>query len=250
MCHTRPRRCVDMTPISDATPDLLAKVRKLLATAERTTNPNEADAFSRKAATLIAAHRIDPERLHGEQHDGLAVEELVLGRGPYVRGRLNLLVAVAESMGCQVVFQARDTGTVAMVAGFRDDLQSVVLLYHSLHTQVAGRMANQRRSTGAATQRWRRSFLMGYAEQIDGMLSATAAQARSRAHPSRATLPALRARDRQVAEFARQQFGRVRAARAPRPAHASGFHAGQRAARRADLGKPRVSPLRGLGRGA
>ncbi len=43
--------------------DLLVRVRKLLDKAEATTNAHEADAFSRKAAELIAAHRIDPDRL-------------------------------------------------------------------------------------------------------------------------------------------------------------------------------------------
>ena len=42
---------------------LLVKVRKLLAKAEATDNTNEAEAFSAKAAALIAAHRIDPARL-------------------------------------------------------------------------------------------------------------------------------------------------------------------------------------------
>ena len=42
---------------------LLVKVRKLLAKAEATQNPHEADAFAAKAAALIAAHRIDTARL-------------------------------------------------------------------------------------------------------------------------------------------------------------------------------------------
>ena len=37
---------------------LIGKVRKLLAMAEGSANSNEADAFSRKAAELIAQHRI------------------------------------------------------------------------------------------------------------------------------------------------------------------------------------------------
>ena len=78
-------------------PGLVAKVRKLLAMAEGSPNPNEADAFSRKAAELIAAHRIDPERLRAEANDELAVRESVLGRGAYVRGRLGLLQVVAEA---------------------------------------------------------------------------------------------------------------------------------------------------------
>ena len=54
-----------MTDLHAANTDspLVAKVRKLLAMAEGSTNSNEADAFSRKAAELIAANRIDPERL-------------------------------------------------------------------------------------------------------------------------------------------------------------------------------------------
>ena len=41
--------------------ELLGRVRKLLDKAEGTTNAHEADAFSRKAAELIAEHRIDAE---------------------------------------------------------------------------------------------------------------------------------------------------------------------------------------------
>ena len=81
--------------IVDQMPSLISKVRKLLAMAEGSSNPNEADAFSRKAAELIAAHRIDPERLRAEARDDLDVREFELGRGAYVRGRLALLQVVA-----------------------------------------------------------------------------------------------------------------------------------------------------------
>ena len=82
-----------MTDLHAANTDspLVAKVRKLLAMAERSTNANEADAFSRKAAELIAAHRIDPERLRCASHDELRVLQVAVGRGAYVRGRLALL---------------------------------------------------------------------------------------------------------------------------------------------------------------
>lgn len=230
---------------------LLDKVRKLLAMAEGSANPNEADAFSRKAAELIAAHRIDPERLRrGDRHDDLEVREYELGRGAYVRGRLALLQAVAEAHGCRVVFEARQHGTVAYVAGFRTDLDTVDLLHASLHTQVAARMAAERRSTAAATQRWRRSFLFGYADQIRHMLEQTTHAASTNVHPSSAAVPALRARERSVDEFARQQFGRVHAARRPKAATATGWNAGAQAARNADVGRDRFGGLRAIGRGA
>jgi hypothetical protein len=229
---------------------LIEKVRKLLAMAEGTSNRNEADAFSRKAAELIAAHRIDPDRLRVAADDALGVLQLPLGRGAYVRGRLALLQAIGATHGCRTVFETHDRGTLALVAGFRSDLDTVELLYHSLHTQAASRMATERRATPAATQQWRRSFLFGYADQIKVMLQSTADDAAHNLHPSSAALPVLRAREKRVEEYARQQWGRVVAARRVKGATAGGFHAGQRAASRADIGRARLTGLRAIGRGA
>lgn len=229
---------------------LVAKVRKLLAMAERSPNAHEGDSFSRKAAELIAEYRIDPQRLKERRGDDLAVRTLVLGRGAYVRARLALLQAVAESYGCQVVFQAGDSGTVAYVAGYRTDLETTDVLYHSLHSQATSRLSAERRATGAATQRWRRSFMFGYAAEVATMLANTHQKAVQNSHPSNAAVPALRARERQVADYARKEFGRVRAARRATPASTTGWVAGQHAAKRADIGRTRLSTRKALGRGA
>lgn len=226
---------------------LIGKVRKLLAMAERSPNPNEADAFSQKAAELIAAHRIDPARLHDRGDDRLGVREYDLGRGAYVRARLGLLQAVAEAYACRVVFQAGPTGTTALVAGFRSDLDTTDVLYTSLHAQAAARMAAERRQTGAATQRWRRSFLFGFADQVRRMLARSHRDAASSSHPSNAMVPALRARERQVDEFARREFGRVTAARRASPATVTGWNAGVAAAARADVGRRGVPGRRAIG---
>jgi hypothetical protein len=238
------------TTAASADATLVDKVRKLLAMAEGTANPNEADAFSRKAAALIAEHRIRPDQLRATGSGELGVEEFLLGRGAYVRGRLALLQAVAEAHSCMVVFQAQTSGMVAFVAGFRADLDTVGLLYHSLHTQASSRMARERRATAAATQQWRRSFLFGFADEIHTMLADTAREATERLHPSSTALPALRARERQVDEFLRRRFGRVVAARRPKAATPQGFVAGRRAAAAADLGRRRFGGRRALGRGA
>src|SRR5690606_33805671 len=138
--------------------------------------------------------------------------EVELGRGAYVRGRLALLGAVGDAHGCKVVYEVRRIGTVAFVAGYRSDLETVSLLYHSLHTQASSRMAGERRATAAATQQWRRSFLFGYADQIRVMLRRTADEAQRHSVATGITLPALRARDRRVEEYSRERFGRVVAA--------------------------------------
>ena len=175
--------------------------------------------------------------------------EVELGRGAYVRGRLSLLGAVGDANGCKVVFEVHDRGTVAFVAGFRSDLETVSLLYHSLHAQASSRMTSERRATAAATQQWRRSFLFGYADQIRTMLRQTADDAQRHVAASVTALPALRARDRRVEDYSRERFGRIVAARRPKPAIATGWQAGRDAAAQADLGRQRVGGRRAIGQG-
>jgi hypothetical protein len=229
---------------------LIVKIRKLLAMAERSANPNEADAFSRKAAELIAAHRVDPERLRSRPDDPLGVRTFAVGRGAYVRARLALLQAVAEAYGCRVVFQAGASGTVALVAGYSSDLDTTEVVYTSLHAQASARMAAEQRRTGAATQRWRRSFLFGYAAEVARMLRATEREAVTRVGASADTLPVLRDREQRVRDFASDRFGRVVAARPASPATATGWAAGRDAATRADVGRRGLDGRRAIGPGA
>jgi len=174
--------------------------------AAMTANVHEADAFSRKAAELIARHRIDPEHLARDAARGeLGVRDVVLGRGAYVRARLYLLMAVAEAHDARVVFAAGPSGTVAHVAGFTDDLDLIETMYHSLHAQAASQMASIRRSTAAATQRFRRSFLFGFAERISELLKSANSEALAAARqatPGASTELALRQRGARVEEFA------------------------------------------------
>ena len=126
------------SPLSEPDPSLVERVRKLLDKAARTDNQHESDTFARKAAELVARHRIDPERLAARPlPDDLALVEVAVGRGAYVRGRISLLNHIADSHDVRMVFQATTTGTVATLAGRRDDLSIVEVMYASLHQQVA-----------------------------------------------------------------------------------------------------------------
>lgn len=236
--------------------DLLIRVRKLLDKAERTVNAHEADAFSRKAAELIAAHRIDPERLADvDAADELRVREIEIGRGAYVRARLALLQAVADAHDVRVVFQSRPDGTVAMMAGFRSDLEVVELLYTSLHQQAGAQMASVKRQTGAATQRFRRSFLFGFADRIGEVLGESQRRAEKLAddHDADASLRVARAlatreRGQRIDDYAAVAFGRVRTARAPSAAQVGGWGAGAAAASGADVGRTRLHGRAAIGR--
>jgi len=232
------------------TDDLLVmRVRKLLAKAEKTDNAHESEAFSAKAAALIAAHRISPAALRAVDAGGrLAVERFALGRGAYVRARLALLSAVAAAHDAEVVFVTGPRGLTALVAGFGEDLEVVRVLYESLHVQAAAQMAAVHRRTPAATQRWRRAFLFGFAARTGELLTAASASASGAAHtaaPGRH--PDLLARAKLVHQFAAEAFGRVVAASAPAPAAAGGWRDGHHAAGRADLGRRRLPDRAALG---
>ncbi len=215
---------------------------------------HEADAFSRKAAELVARHRIDPAALIERRSDELGVREVALGRGAYVRARLALLMAVAEAHDARVVFGTTPTGTVAYVAGFASDLDVVEVMYTSLHAQAASRMAAERRSTAAATQRFRRSFLFGYADRVaksfdEARQSAEAASPISVVVDDVGRSIARLERGKQVDGFVQQHFGRVRTARSSAGAEVGAWSAGSDAAAQADLGRARLDERRSLGPG-
>ena len=112
-------------------------------------------------------------------------------------------------------------------------------------------MAVVRRPTPAATQRWRRSFLFGFAERVAQMLGAAREAAARTAPPSAGggSLPAVPAREAQVRQFAASAFGRVVAARPPAPAQASAWRDGHRAAGAVDIGRSRIAGRRALPKG-
>lgn len=233
---------------------LLLRVRKLMDKAAATSNSHEADAFARKAAELIARHRLDPDRIATGEHDELGLRQIPLGRGAYVRARLALLAAVVSAHDAELVFGSTPDGTTAYVAGFASDLDVIAVMYHSLHAQACTQMASQRRGTPAATQRYRRSFLFGYADRLAELLAESQRAAESKATPSPGDdagelAPALLARRRRVEAFAAERFGRVRSARAPGAAQQGPWVAGAAAAEQADVGRARLAGRRALGRG-
>lgn len=233
---------------------LVARVRKLMDKAAATTNVHEAEAFSRKAAELVARHRIDPAALVDASSDELAIREILLGRGAYVRARLQLLTVVAEAHDARVVFASTPTGTVAYVAGYTSDLDIVEVMYTSLHAQAASHMAAERRQTSAATQRYRRSFLFGFADRVRTTFDDARRDAEASSPVEIAVDEVGRSlerleRGRRAEQFLHQRFRRVRTARPAAGSEVNAWSAGNEAARRADLGRRRLDERRSLGPG-
>ena len=231
-----------------ADPRVLHKVTALLAKAESTNFPDEAEALTAKAQELMTRHAID--RAHVEVRHGDAPQ--VGGRrvgidDPYAGARYLLLAAVADANRCRAVWTRQ--WWFSTVFGDDGDLDAVELLYTSLLVQATRAMVAEPRPAGrpssGGTRSFRQSFLVAFARRIGERL-AQAAEAVTAEEATRSTalVPLFTAR-REAAEAAMAAaFPDLRTTRLS-ARNAAGWHAGVRAADRAQLDVHRSVPRRG-----
>lgn len=232
--------------MADVDPQLLDRVRALLAKAESTTFEAEAEAFTAKAQELISRHAIDQALLHAADRRGAGEPGVRTIRipDPYAGTKALLLSAVADANHCRTVW-AKPTRT-ATVIGFPDRLEAVELLFTSLLLQATTAVL----ATGPAvdgrgrsrTRSFRHAFLTAYAVRVGQRLEEAAGAVESAAATERADLlPVLADQDRRVSQALRARFPQVGTSRVT-ASNAHGWAEGRRAADRAELGAdPRLS---------
>ncbi len=232
----------------DADQRTLGRIRALLAKAESTDFPEEAEALAAKAQELMTRHAIDAallaEARGGAPRAGIRARRVHLD-DPYARQKLSLLTAVGEANGVQAVWSEK--AGIATIVGDPDDLSAVELLFLSLLVQgtraltATGRAGDPRNRSPA----FRRAFLTAYAQRIGERLRAArdSAAADAGRASGRDLVPVLAARDRAVADTVTELFPHVRAMRS-RVSDARGWYAGRAAAESADLGGPRRREVR------
>jgi hypothetical protein len=228
--------------------DVLRRIRGLLDQAESTPYASEAEAFSAKAADLMARHHVDVamvERSRRGRHGPDIVEiDVELGRGQYVRARLELLGAVARAFGCRLLTSSRPDGRVGHVIGHRDDTDHVALLYTSLLVQATRAAAREPVPRGHRGVTFRRGFLLGFAERVGVRLAeqvraaADEATEQATAKGAEAESVALVLADRGAAvdDWVAQNYGRLGRLGAAAPVSSAGLDRGSSAGERADLG--------------
>jgi len=225
---------------------VLGRVRALLAKAERTDFPEEADALTGKAQELMSRHAIDAAVLAGEQAvdlgAGVVARRLHLD-DPFAAAKSQLLHAVAAANGCRVV-RLGDLG-IATVVGLPADLELVDLLFTSLLLQATRALADATRG-GPRSAVFGRGFLLAYAGRIGERLVAAGERAATEAagRHGAALVPALARRDAAVEHRLAELFPRLRQARR-RTVDPAGWWAGRAAADRADLGSGPAAPRLG-----
>ncbi|MEU8125265.1 DUF2786 domain-containing protein [Spirillospora sp. NPDC049024] len=216
---------------------ILGRVRALLAKAESTEFPEEAEALSARAQELMARHSIDHALLAAETGDLSGPDgRRIAVDSPYEAPKAVLLTVVAEANHCRAVWH-RELG-LSTVLGFPADLAAVEILFTSLLVQATSAMVHagpRRDARGRSrTRSFRHAFLNAYAVRIGERLRGAADRAAADAG-GKDLLPVLAARDQAVDQAVDTMFPNLAKGRAGSVSNYEGWLAGRAAADLASL---------------
>jgi len=160
---------------------MLEKVRALLAKAESTTFPEEAEALSAKAQELMARHSLDAAMVGAGSPTGDGPTGMRLPvDDPYAGAKSILLHEVASANRCRSVW-SKGLGFCTII-GFESDLMFVEILYTSLLVQATSAMvasgSQVDRRGRSRTRSFRQAFLLAYGMRIGDRLRAAEAASR------------------------------------------------------------------------
>ncbi|MFD9054988.1 DUF2786 domain-containing protein [Streptomyces albidoflavus] len=225
------------TPGGEAPEDrMLGRIRALLAKAEATGYPPEAEALTAKAQELMARHSVDEAQLSAGRSGGADAPgaRRISVDPPYETAKAILLDAVARANRCQAVWN--EELAFSTVVGHEADLEPAELLYTSLLVQAATAMsraeAAQRAGGRKRTKTFRQSFMLAYAHRLGDRLAETA-RAATETLAAADLLPVLAGRDLAVTEETRRLFPRTTTTRVRGADDRAGWDDGTRAADRA-----------------
>ncbi|QEV19389.1 DUF2786 domain-containing protein [Streptomyces alboniger] len=223
-------------------PRTLTRIRALLAKAEATGFPEEAEALTAKAQELMARHSLDEALLAARTHAKDAPGACRVGvDAPYETAKAILLDSVATANRCRAVWN--EAFGFSTVVGFEPDLEAVELLYTSLLVQGTAAMtkaeAGQRAAGRRRTKTFRQTFLLAYAHRIGARLAEAGEHAVTEAAAEDASaaslLPVLAARDVAVTDRAERMFPETTTTRVRGATDGEGWTHGTAAADRAHV---------------
>lgn len=219
-----------VTAVDDAGEKALGKVRALLAKAEATEFPDEAEALSAKAQDLMSRYALKEALAHHDRgRKPAAAARRIWIENPYAAAKAALVQVVSQSNRCRAVWAER-LGFVTVI-GCETDLNLVELLATSLLVQANRAMLSAGRSGSAQarSRSFRQSFLVAYAQRIGERLDSANASATAEAKRDSRLLPVLAAYSRAADELADRLFPST-VPRSVSVPNGAGYHAGRVAA--------------------
>ncbi|SEG90872.1 Protein of unknown function [Nonomuraea solani] len=212
----------------------LERVRKLLAKAEGTDNEHERATFMAAASALMAKYGIDALPPAGaRQTPG---DRIVSLPNPWAREKARLVSMVARAVRCRPLLIGRgDDGHRVHVFGFAADLERADLLATSLLLQMAtGLNRVELPPEVTAVRAYRRSWLLGFADEVYRLLCAAESRAEAESAGTGSAL-VLADRRAEVERAVAAHYPKIRNS-VPRTS-GTGYQDGVAAGRRADLGR-------------
>jgi hypothetical protein len=219
----------------------LAKIRALLAKAEATEFPAEAEALSARAAELMGKHSIDQAMLDAAEAvtepAKTAGKRVIMwdGKAEYAIHQSVLLNAIAEHNACAAVHTTGGIGERIVIFGYTTDLDLTEMLYTSLLLQAGNALAAEDIPFGDTPRSFCTAWWAAYASRIATRLSVMRADAERSAEAGKpGTAVILRQRKDAVMLARKADFPQTRAGRGARggksrAGRAAGYAAGSRA---------------------
>jgi hypothetical protein len=232
---------------SEPSSALLDRVRKLLAKAEAEgVTPPEAEAFTAKAAELMARYGIDRARLAATRPDTDRPGSRIIDiSNPWAQVRAHLLAGLAGAMRCQcVLLTTSKPGQRIHVFGYASDLERADILYTSLLLQMA------RGLTAADVPAGVRSWLLGFVSAVITRVRAAeeraAASSEAETHAGPSTALVLADRAVVIRHQLEQAYPVTRQTRITYSGR--GYSDGYAQGQRADIGNSRLKQAKSLTR--
>lgn len=219
---------------------IITRVQALIAKAESSPFPAEADAFMAKAQQLINDHAIDQARLTGADPTSVGHDTLPM-KGTYTKERCLIWSAVARANRCQVLtlssYGSSKVSDLTLI-GRTQDRELVRLLATSLELQAVRRLDDlEPHPLGGSAVVQRRSFLRGFALEVTDRLRRSGhTHAVVGQSAEQALVLARDAVDRYVAD----NFDVSRGRRTSAQHDGMAFSYGRRAGANADVGASRL----------
>lgn len=199
------------TTAADATEEgvrgrMLGRIKLLLSKAEHPkTTAVEAEAYTAKAAELMAKYQIDHAMLAFTTNARVdqPVDCVVKVAAPYAKEHAMTLMTVAKHCGVKGIWLDSGSyakGTDVGLVGFADDIELTQMLWTSLRVQATRDLVREDIPTGMDLWIFRSRFLLGFRSGINSRFLAIARHAREQAdaqrvHGAPSAEVALRTRD-------------------------------------------------------
>lgn len=227
----------------------LKLVRSLLAKAEATDYPAEAEECTRKALALMSKYGIEEAQVRAQNPHAEPMQERIVITNPRAKAKAILLDRVARGMRCEsILIHPRRTMAGTMhVFGFPEDVARAKFLYANLLMQMDRGLQRAQVPAWESPRAFRNAWVLGYIDRVGKRLAEARKASEQEATTSDTSVSLVLAdQSKAVADRLKEAFPESQKFKA-RSSSWVGGQAGRDAGARADIGQTRLRGQRSLG---